>query len=168
MYQVITRSDGSKIARRAGRYELHATHGHVHYEGFARYELFEVDPETGQRKSTVGRSRKSGFCLVDLRLVWWARLGNEPRRFSFPACNVPSREDGSFVMGISRGWSDIYTWDLPDQYVEITGLGDGLYELVSDADAAGRLKESDESDNSRSVFLEISGDEVRKVRRPRS
>lgn len=166
MYQVVRRRDGTAIMRDAGTYEIHPTHAHFHYEGFADYRLYSVDPVTGERTDSVSRGRKSGFCLIDVRLVWWAKIGNERRHFSFPDCDIPKGGDGTYLMGMSKGWADIYTWDLPDQYLDITGVPDGIYEVASEADIAGALRETDEVDNARSVFVKITGDEVKVVPPP--
>src|SRR5712691_6248971 len=42
-------------------------------------------------------------------------------------------------MGISPGWGDIYTWDLPGQYIDVSNVGDGVYEVVSRSDPNGEL-----------------------------
>ena len=44
-------------------------------------------------------------------------------------------------MGISPGWGDVYSWDTPDQYIEITGVPDGLYDVVSTANPDGGILE---------------------------
>jgi len=169
IYQIIRRNDGSRVKRDTGaQYEYHPTHAHLHYEGFASYDLFKVDPDTGERLEKANDGVKSGFCLIDVELVWWKKRGNERRHYSFPSCNVPQRGEGTYVLGISRGWADIYTWDLPDQYVDITGLPDGVYEVVSTADSARTLLEKTRRDNTRSAFLRITGDEVKKIPRPGS
>jgi len=167
IYQIIRKNDGTRVRRNTGaQYEYHPTHAHLHYEGFASYDLFKVDPQTGDRLEKASEGIKSGFCLIDVQLVWWAEVGNERRHYSFPSCNVPARGEGKYVLGISRGWSDVYTWDLPDQYVDITGLPDGVYEVVSTADSARTLIEKTRRDNTRSAFVRITGDEVKKIPRP--
>jgi hypothetical protein len=45
-------------------------------------------------------------------------------------------------MGISPGWGDIYTWDLPGQYLDITNVPDGAYDVVSIANPDCTLLES--------------------------
>ncbi|HJQ93142.1 MAG TPA: lysyl oxidase family protein, partial [Candidatus Thermoplasmatota archaeon] len=74
-------------------------------------------------------------------------------------CLVPGLT-GSWTNGISRGWYDFYVSGLTDQYVDIEGLPDGVYELVASADPLGTLDELDETDNQSSLLIQISGDEV--------
>ena len=50
-------------------------------------------------------------------------------------------------MGLSAGWQDPYTWALPDQRLDITGLPDGRYRLVATADPNNWFREVDEKNN---------------------
>ena len=50
-------------------------------------------------------------------------------------------------MGLSPGWQDPYTWLLPDQRLDITGLPDGKYRLVAKADPNNWFRETDERNN---------------------
>jgi hypothetical protein len=51
-------------------------------------------------------------------------------------------------MGLSVGWGDLYRYNLPDQYIDITGLGRRRYRLEGTADADNWFRESEESNNS--------------------
>jgi len=56
---------------------------------------------------------------------------------------APTSADSPFEeMGISRGWGDVYTWDLPGQFIDITGVPDGVYDVVSIANPSCLLAES--------------------------
>lgn len=160
--QIIDRTKGPSRYRDAGRYEWHETHGHAHYEGFAEFRLYAADLQA-ERLEPVGEGVKSGFCLEDTELHWWRRRGNGPMGITFPDCDVPSTQDeeGTWgVMGITRGWADVYTWDLPDQYIPIDGIPDGTYVLAARADASELLRETREDDNSAWALLQLSGDQV--------
>jgi hypothetical protein len=162
MEQVIDMSRGSPRYRDAGTYEWHETHRHAHYEGFAGYRLLAVDSE-GDVTNAVGEGMKAGFCLQDTELTWWHRRGNAPTTFTFPGCTAPHEQDsrGTWgVMGISRGWADVYTWDLPDQYVPLDGVPDGTYVLESAADAGGRVRETNEADNTAWALIRIAESDV--------
>jgi len=144
MQQVIRRRPGLPLYRSAGEYVWHEAHGHVHYEGFASARLFRSDGEP------VARAMKAGFCLQDTTLGRWPKRGNGPTTFVFPDCNEVRERDsrGEWgVMGISRGWIDTYTWDLPGQYVPLDGVPDGEYALIVKADAASAVLETRETDN---------------------
>lgn len=155
LVQRIYHGDGSYHDRLAGHYEFHEVHGHVHYEGFAQHWLYHADDGTLAREGA-----KNGFCMEDVAHASWAQQGNGPRTYSFPACNLPTDQDGDgswMVQGISKGWADIYTWDLPDQYIDITGLPDGCYLLVTEVDPGGTFVEKTREDNTASVMVEIKG-----------
>jgi len=68
-------------------------------------------------------------------------------------------------MGLSRGWGDLYGAGTVGQYLDITGLADGRYRLLvkadgDSADGTDRFLESDETNNSTWVDLQITGDTV--------
>ena len=59
-------------------------------------------------------------------------------------------------MGISVGWGDTYSASLPNQFIDITGLGNGQYRLQATADADNLFAEANDSNNSTWVDLSIS------------
>ncbi|HEV2091988.1 MAG TPA: lysyl oxidase family protein, partial [Rubrobacter sp.] len=68
-------------------------------------------------------------------------------------------------MGLSRGWGDTYFANLVGQYLDITGVADGRYRLLVTADGnstvgTDRFLESDETNNSTWVDLQITGNTV--------
>jgi hypothetical protein len=67
-------------------------------------------------------------------------------------------------MGISAGWGDIYTWDLPGQYIDISHLGDGVYEVVSRANPDRAILESEPGLATGITCIRIAGDRVSVVR----
>ena len=61
---------------------------------------------------------------------------------------------------MSVGWADVYTWDLFGQSLDITGLPDGFYWLLSTADPANLLNEGGgaaESNNTAAVKIRLQG-----------
>ncbi|HVM45441.1 MAG TPA: hypothetical protein VM582_05845 [Candidatus Thermoplasmatota archaeon] len=71
-----------------------------------------------------------------------------------------SASGSSWYTGVSAGFTDFYGWYLPDQYVDVSGLPDGTYELVTIADGYGTLVESDASDNAGTAVFRMRGDGV--------
>ncbi len=145
--QVIHRSDGSKRRMTLGAAcEFHDTHVHFHFNGLARFELH--DPQG----NLVATGRKVGFCLGDIDPESARNLSGRfgpgviqpirSRAYRFPNCNLPVQVTNGLkvneglwnVMGITQGWGDVYTWDLPDQYIEVTDVPAGKYQVVSIAD----------------------------------
>ena len=161
--QLVPRTDGTSSWREAGTFTFHAMHGHYHYEGFAHYQLYSVNFTKRTVTPLLQEGVKSGFCLEDTFIVWWGRRGNGPMTVTFPDCDLPAYYDGDGVwgeMGITRGWADVYTWDLPDQYIPIDGLDDGLYVFETSADSSRLLKETNEADNTAWSLIRIRGTEV--------
>lgn len=166
--QEIRQANGTVDEHPVGPARFHAAHGHWHYDGLAVFELYAVDEETGLRGALAASHGKSGFCFLD-----WDTM---PENVTEPAeqeraeadCLVPGLGMAfggapgvpAWTNGISRGWYDFYVSGLSDQYVDIAGLADGVYELVASADPLGTLEELDETDNQSSLLLRISGDRV--------
>ena len=129
---------------RAGPCEFHAEHGHFHYDAFVSFGLYRVRPD-GSAGALVGRSLKESFCLADDGYFGFGSPGpNGPRRYAGqPDCNLPSdtSSDGAFVaMGLTPGWGDIYTWDTPSQYIDISNVRPGIYEIVAETNPHGLLR----------------------------
>lgn len=142
-----------------GAAQFHVVHGHFHYRGLAHFALHEWDEETGLRGEEVGRGTKQGFCFLDWGPMEDPEVDPENQQNAEVDCLVPDPAAG-WSMGITVGWYDYYWAALSDQYVEVSGVPDGTYELVSVADGPGTLLETDEEDNAASVVLRLRGDEV--------
>jgi hypothetical protein len=117
-------------------------HNHWHVRDLETFELRRLD-----RGSRVGTGAKHGFCFFDNR-----RYGSAQEPL-YSGCGQAG--DLSVVMGLSVGWGDLYHYSLPDQYVDITGLGRGRYRLRGTADADNWFLETDESNNSTWVDIRI-------------
>ena len=166
--QEVRLADGSVAEHEVGPATFHPTHSHWHYDGFALFELYRVDPATGLRGELASSHHKSGFCFLD----WDEMVENvtEPavQERAETDCLVPGlgmalgAEPGvpAWTNGISRGWYDFYESQLTDQYVDIDGLPAGTYELVATADPLHTLDELDDSDNQSSLLLHIDGDAI--------
>ena len=154
--QLVSRSDGStQRFPRVGRlrYTLETTHQHWHLLRFDRYEL-----RTVPGGKLVRPDRKTGFCLGDryqtdptlslpgepLAAVWTDECGR-----SQPL--LPTVREG-----ISVGYGDDYDPLLEGQYVDVTGLRAGRYELVHRVNADRALRESDYRNNAASIVLALS------------
>ena len=57
---------------------------------------------------------------------------------------------------MSVGWEDLYSRTLPDQWIDITGLGPGEYWLESVVDPKNEIEESDETNNVGRIKLNIT------------
>lgn len=170
MIQRIYTDDGGSRDRLADEYELHAVHGHVHYKGFDQSILYPYQWGVGRTGDGTSASEgsKVGFCVIDVVLLadYWAATGNGPRAHTFPTCNFPTEADENawMVQGIDVGWADVYGWNLADQYIDITGVPDGVYELEQLANPNHSILESDPANNTASTIICIAGDVVTEVR----
>jgi len=81
-------------------WEWHACHGHSHFKNFANFDLVG---ENG----VVGKSHKSGFCLVDT----FSNNGEFSRFF-----------DCDEAQGLQMGWTDVYGSTLDCQWVDVTNI----------------------------------------------
>ena len=137
--QVVTYTDGSTRLRPAGNCEYHATHAHFHYRDYVQFSLHKVNAD-GSTGAEVANSLKESFCLADDGYFGFGTAGpNGPRHYEGqPDCNVPGTPSSAqpqalITMGNSPGWGDIYTWDTPDQYIDISQTPDGVYDILSRA-----------------------------------
>ena len=168
MQQVVDRSDGAELFRPAGACVFHPSHAHFHYQNFAEYSLHRVRPNGRTDPTALRKSTKRGFCLTDGRNFAFGTSQNSGRTNWFPNCNLPARVTSQAgagevwdTMGISPGWGDVYSWDTPDQYIEVTGVPDGLYDVMSTANPDGGILESSRADDTARTRVCLKGDTVK-------
>jgi hypothetical protein len=143
----------SRVAT-AGCMRFHPQHDHWHFEDFAHYELRHES--SGK---VVGVSTKVGFCLIDLiQPEGVSGVPGSPRDGYYPV--DPSNPEGATCSqtstnGISIGWADIYSAGLQGQDIALTGIGRGRYCLITEADPANRIEESNDQNNSHRTLLAI-------------
>lgn len=124
------------------------SHGHYHLKDFNEFALFDL------AGNPVITGAKQAFCLMDTEKMsdWGAEEG------TFSDCNENQ--------GISAGWADLYSSDLPCQFVVIDGLADGTYVLRSTTNAQQVVPESSFADNTIYTYLQISGPHVTRLDGP--
>jgi hypothetical protein len=163
-------SDGSFADVKVDTYEFHPTHAHFHYKSFGQAFLYRARSDGSLQK--VRESAKNGFCLIDVENTRFGtdadrpHRGEAPRTYYFPRCNAPTERDATgaaMVNGISPGWADVYNWFLADQYIEISGVPDGLYVLETVANPAQTVHETTLNDNAARVLIHLRGDTVELV-----
>jgi len=141
-YQVVFNDNGSQTTHLVGTFSFqgHESHNHWHLDDFAIYQL--VNPTTQQ---VVASGDKISFCLLD-----YVKYDSQAGPGVYTCDN----------QGISKGWADVYSSGLDGQFINITGVPDGTYELVSTADPLGRLHESSRTNNTARITIAISGNSV--------
>lgn len=120
-----------------GQFEFDQCHNHWHYDGYAKYTLYD----------TIGNvipiGYKNGFCVLDL---------------TCPSFDMYTY--GCDYMGITAGCTDIYDAYLDCQWLDITDVPDGNYVFVARVnedlarDALGR-PEMDSINNSAQVCFNL-------------
>jgi hypothetical protein len=159
--QRVYESDGSFTDRPGGSVNYHAVHGHYHYSSFANALLWRSDPRGAKLGNTpIAASHKVSFCMADIRIDAWGEKGDGPRTYYAPDCLFPSASDGvtdQYRQGVNNGWSDVYDWYIPDQYIEVTGVPSGLYRLEFCADPFNEIEEEREDNNCVVNHIRLSG-----------
>ena len=157
-HQVIQRmydTEGGYAEQVVGEFIFHSEHSHWHLAGFSLYELWSVNPD-GTLDQVLATSGKVSFCLRDIRR---SRRPLVAAGAAFTSC-------GARRQGISAGWIDSYQYYLPGQNIEITGLPDGRYALMSTADPSNLIRESEEGNNFALVYLNLEGGRVQVLDEP--
>jgi Lysyl oxidase len=129
-------------------------HDHWHLRNLETYTLTRLD--NGVK---VGTGAKEGFCFFDNY-----RFGARGSKHYGPGCANGRPGALSVTTGLSRGWGDIYSWNKPGQYINITGLANRAYRLRATADTGGWFKEQKEKNNSTYADIRIKGSRVSVIR----
>lgn len=149
---------------KVGCFEYHAAHDHWHFQDFSQYRLDDV--ETGD--TVAGPSRKIGFCILDgdrkfPTIPGSPTSGVYPQNTPFGfGCGQGDPDEGPGAMGLSVGWADVYTYSLPGQRLDITGVTAGTYCLVSTANPPGgasQIEEETLENNQRRRQIELDPSE---------
>ncbi len=143
--------------RYVGQFVFHPGHNHWHLDSFALYELWSLQAD-GNLDQVVATSDKVSYCLRDIHRQ---PHPNQATYMGYGSCSYGRQ-------GLSVGWADVYDYYLPGQSIDISGLPDGSYALMSIADPFNLIQESDETNNAVVVYLEIEGRSVRVARSPGS
>jgi hypothetical protein len=140
--QIIYRSDGSSYGRRAGTFEYHAAHAHIHFSNYATYMLQPVNaPGASAREG-----HKTTFCLMD--------TDKAPAPYASSAGARYTQCD-SVTQGISVGWGDKYSWYLVDQDIDVSDLPSGDYTLTIEIDPNNNIQETNDTDNTSMIYVNL-------------
>jgi hypothetical protein len=134
-----------------GEFVWHPGHNHWHFEDFAVYQLWSLTSH-GELARVVSSSVKLSYCLIDTDVAHSAHPGFDPRRH-YRGC-------GRTLQGLSVGWGDQYDSFLEGQSLDITGLPDGVYGLVSRVNPGHRLLEANYTNNHAVIYLRLLGARV--------
>ena len=127
-------------------FDYHPSHGHMHFEDWASYRLRAVG-SNNQVGPIAAAGEKVSFCIIDFYEY----------DFSLPFANPLGQflGCGPDSQGLSVGWIDVYDKELPDQWIDVTGVENGHYWLESEVDPLNRVVEADETNNVSRVRMEL-------------
>ncbi|MFD0200655.1 MULTISPECIES: lysyl oxidase family protein [Saccharothrix] len=140
-------------------YEPAVTHEHWHLLGF---EHFQLRTPSGD---TVVTDRKNGFCLGD-RYVTPDHVASRPADDGSPQgrlsaflrqnrCGHHAPEALNVVQGISAGYGDDYVYTVDFQWLDISKVPSGVYDLVNIVNADRSLLEKSYTNNASSMAISI-------------
>jgi hypothetical protein len=124
-------------------------HNHWHVRIGAAYRLLRLPS-----LKTVRVLEKVGYCFFD-QTRFDLDIPGAPVAGTFPRTVCDGHSTLRLDMGLSPGWQDPYTWALPDQRLDISGLPDGRYRLVATADPHDWFREKNERNNSTWLDLDL-------------
>lgn len=149
--------DSEPIESIVGEFVFHPNHMHWHFEDFALYQLWSVDSYGGLTQ-LVATSEKLSYCLLDTSIVT-RDLPDFARWGSYFIC-------GQKEQGLSVGWGDTYDSFLDGQSLDITGLSDGAYALLSTTNPNRTILESNYGNNTAATYLQLTGDALTLIKPP--
>ncbi|MBI2949460.1 MAG: hypothetical protein HYY23_17620 [Verrucomicrobia bacterium] len=135
-----------------GQFDFHPEHNHWHFENFARYQLRNTAADGSVGSTLLSDNSKVSFCVEDVSLADSQLSHVEPQTYTECTQTKPQ--------GLSVGWADVYAWDLFGQSLDVTGLPDGDYWLLSTSDPDNLLNEGGgalESNNTAALKIRIEG-----------
>lgn len=152
--QVLYLEDGTTQSFDVGTFTFHEAegHDHFHYDEYAIYDL--QAPEGSDVGIPSGLTEKTSFCMWDSDEVDLTLTG-APAGRGYVGCN-------DTMQGMSVGWGDRYPAWLGDQWIDVTNVSSGIYELSiranPNANRPGGLLESDYSDNTSVITISLDFD----------
>jgi hypothetical protein len=146
------RTGGTELVRGVGRlhYNVNPSHSHWHLRPFEQYELRTLD---GRR---LVRDHKNGFCLTSDHRSPLPTLG---ARGTHPVDKSDCEKDHPEALrvreGIAVGWGDLYIPAKEGQYVDLTGIPSGDYDLVHRVNPLRLLREANYANDASSMRIRL-------------
>ena len=118
-------------------------HWHVRRIAVGRLVPFERDGGDPPSEGDGWADTKIGFCYYDHSRL----LDDAAQNAVFPRLGCGVKADSAIGMGLSPGWRDIYTFNLPGQSIDVTDVPDGKYRLWITVDEGGWFREQRRDNN---------------------
>lgn len=149
VYQRIISKEGQENWKPVGNFLWHHSHNHHHYSDFADYIFTFIKPAPGTSAVIVPSVRqKTTFCLRDNDPIDLTLTG-APAKKVYTQCGLEKQ-------GVSIGWTDVYKYDLPEQYVDVQDMPPGIYGLSFLVDPDQHFIEGRKDNNISTVFLDLN------------
>ncbi len=145
VYQRVLSSDGATREKYVGTFAYHPAHRHQHFSDFAEYLLEPASTVPGS--SGLSSRQKTTFCMRDDERMP-ADIPNVPAVAVFTVC-------GNTTQAVSPGWIDVYSWTLPDQYVDVHDAPPGVYALSFSLDPMKRFIEARGDNDIATTLVEL-------------
>ena len=117
-------------------------HDHWHVQGVVTYETWKLNDPT----DTARRGGKTGFCFLDSE-PWNLSLPYAPQSPVYMNHHCGTRASITSHAGLSVGWADNYPWFFAFQWIDITGLPGGTYQVRVTVDIQDYYQERIDTDN---------------------
>ncbi|MEO1271300.1 MAG: lysyl oxidase family protein, partial [Myxococcota bacterium] len=127
-------------------------HSHYHYEAYAAYQLYDLNADT-----LLDIGSKNGFCVIDIGVYDPNLVQTSDGRCRGYSCSN---------QGITAGCQDTYSASLQCQWIDVTGLPDGDYDVIVITNPAGEIPELTLDNNSGTVRVRMEGDTLTVLDRP--
>lgn len=164
--QYVFAAEGGHREAPAAPASYHKVHGHYHILGLDVSTVYAFDLASQTRGEALGTGHKTGFCPADSALVYPFGLGTTmPSSYGgccylWGFCQIDFVNFREYSIGLTPGWYDVYPWWRADQYVDIAGAPDGVYELETCANPDGFILEVRSDNNCASTIFRLTGDSV--------
>lgn len=149
---IALRGGGFRHGARVGRmrYNVSPSHSHWHLQPFERYELRTLH---GRQ---IVRDHKSGFCLTSDHRSPLPTLGPRAAKpITGSDCARDTPQARRLLEGIAVGWGDIYIPAKEGQYIDISGLPPGDYDLVHRVNVGRLLRETSYANDDSSMRIRL-------------
>ncbi|HEX5265807.1 MAG TPA: PPC domain-containing protein [Acidimicrobiales bacterium] len=154
-FQRVYYSDGTSFLRPAGQFQFHAVHGHYHYLGFLKFQLYHVGAT--HALTPAGSGTKIGLCPADELFADWHNFNQENTTTFTANCGY---QPGDATLGLNVGWGDVYRWQRPGQYVDFSRDGDGYYLLQVTVNASNLVLTVPHDQNVGYAYIHVVGNRV--------
>jgi subtilisin-like proprotein convertase family protein len=145
------------------RMEFHPTHGHMHVDDWAAFTLRKPTSDPNPTHWPIqGTGTKMSFCLANVASCFSQSgmcvdsLGNNLTMDDMPNYSFGEASGCHNEQGISVGMLDYYGQGTYGMEIDLTGVCNGEYYLVSETDPNNNFIESDETNNWVAIPITIS------------